>query len=152
LIFFKPMTEQHEWDWVYSRAYPIRCIDTQGIVAFNEKGEIKAICVADSFTPDACQVHVAIDSPTVIRRGFFNEVFRHLFIQCGRSRVFGLVPADNAAALKLNKHMGFTEVARIPHGYSEEVDYVILSMDKASCRWLNSPKTAPQRIEQEKAA
>ena len=146
MICFKPLTEQDEWKWVSQRAHPIQCSDSQGIVAYDERG-IQAVCVADSFTVDACSVHFAIGSPFVIRAGFFNEVARHLFIQCGRNRIFGLVPANNEKALKLDINMGFREVARIPDAYAEGVDYVVLRMDKKDTRWL----TDEQREQKEAA-
>ena len=136
MIYFKPMTEKHEWDWVWERAHPLACKDTQGIVAVNDKGSIQAVAVFDSWTPDACSVHYAIDNPIVIRRGFLNEIARHLFITCGRVRIFGLVPSNNEKALKLDLHIGFKEVARVPHGYSQGVDYIVVCMEKRDCRWL----------------
>lgn len=135
MIQFKPLTEQAEWVWFKERTSVIQCEDSIGIVAVNESG-IQAVCVADSFTLDACCVHFAIDNPMAIRRGFFNEVARHLFHGCNRERIFGLVPANNAKALKLDKHMGFEEVARIPDGYKTGVDTVVLRMEKSTSRWL----------------
>ena len=135
MIRFKPLTDPSEWDWVVKRAHVIGCSDSQGIVAHDEN-TVQAICVADSFTVDACNVHFAIDNPFVIRAGFFNEVARHLFVTCGRNRIFGLVPDNNAKALKLDIHMGFREVTRVPDGYALGVDYVVLRMDKADSRWL----------------
>jgi hypothetical protein len=130
------LTTQAEWEWIHARARPISCADSQGIVAYKDNGDIQAICVADSFTVDACSVHFAIDNPFVIRAGFFHEISRHLYCVCGRDRLFGLVPGNNAKALKLDKHIGFREVARIPDGFAKGIDYVVLRMDKQGCRWL----------------
>jgi hypothetical protein len=139
VIFFKPLTKQDEWLWVKKRAKPIQCEDSQGIVAYDEKGQIRACCIADSFTVDGCNVHFAIDSAIVIKYGFFHEVSHHLFNTCGRKRIFGLVPASNAKALKLDMHMGFTEVSRVPNGFAEGVDYVVLMMDRDN-RWLKEER------------
>ena len=136
---FKPITTQDEWDWVWSRAYPLQCADSQGIVAYDDKG-IQAVCVADSFTIDSCQVHVAIDNPLVIKYGFLHEVFTHLFHVCGRKRVFGLVPANNEKAIKFDTHIGFEEVSRIPHAYAEGVDYIVFSLAKDQCRWIHKER------------
>jgi len=136
MIYFRPLTEPEEWSWINERAHPIACADSQGIVAYDKRG-IQAICIADSFTVDACSVHFAIDSPFVIRAGFFNEICRHLFIACGRKRIFGLVPAHNEKALKLDLHIGFREVARIPDAYAEGIDYIVIRMDRDDCRWLD---------------
>ena len=141
---FSPLQTTQEWEWVQERAHPICCEDSQGLVVY-DNDIIKAIAVFDSFTVDACSVHFAIDDPLVIKHGFLNEIARHLFIQCGRKRIFGLVPSNNEKALKLDKHIGMEEVARIPHAMSEGVDYVVLCMTKEQCRWL------PQEVKEEAA-
>ena len=134
---FKPLTSMEEWTWMKERTHTIRCEDTQGIVALDRVGAIAAICVADSFSPDSCCVHLCIDNPLVIRSGFLHEVARHLFITCGRSHIFGNVPSTNQKALRFDKHIGFEEVCRIPDGVGTGVDYIVLRMDKATCPWLN---------------
>lgn len=135
MIRFRALSCEEDWLWFKERTSVIRCEDTIGIVAYDDSG-IKAVCVADSFTVDACCVHFAIDSPIVIRRGFFAEISRHLFVVCRRERIFGLVPANNSKALKLDEHIGFTEAARIPNGFKKGVDTVVLVMEKENCRWL----------------
>jgi hypothetical protein len=145
MIKFRPLTEQVEWTWMYERAHQIACEDSQGIVAYDDKDEIQAVAVFDSFTVDACSVHFAIDNPMVIRSGFLNEIARHAFITCNRKRIFGLVPSNNERALKLDLHIGFTEVARIPDAIADGIDYIVIRLDKRDCRWL------PQEIRQEAA-
>ena len=138
MIYFKPMTEQFEWEWVWERARPMWMRDTTGLVAYNDRAEIQAVCVFDSITQDAYNAHFAIDSPIAIRRGFFHAVADHIFNRLGKKRFFGLLPGDNEKAIKLDKHIGMVEVARIPHGYAEGIDYVVMSMDRKQCaRWLN---------------
>lgn len=138
MISFKPLDRQFEWDWFKERTHVIRCEDTQGIVAFDERG-IQGVLVADSFSPDSCNVHMAIDNPHVIRHGFLHEIGRHLFIQCKRNHIFGLVPANNEKALKFDLHIGFKEVCRIPDGVGTGTDYVVLRMDKSECPWIAQP-------------
>ena len=136
MITFKPLSNQKEWDWLYSLCHMIRCEDSQGIVGYDDKGNIKCGAVFDSFTVDACSVHFAIANPFVIRHGFLHEIARHLFITCGRERIFGLVPSTNERALRLDKHIGFTEVTRIPDAIADGVDYIVIRLDKKDCRWI----------------
>jgi hypothetical protein len=136
-VQFRPLTEQFEWEWFTNLTHVIRCEDMQGIVAYAATGKILAVMVADSFSPDSCNLHVAIDNPVVIKYGFLNECFRHIFHTRRRNHVFGMVPANNARALKFNEHIGFTEVARIPDGVGTGTDYIILRLDKADCRWIS---------------
>ena len=114
-MIFKPLTETEEWEWVQARAHAIACEDSQGVVVY-DNDIIQAIAVFDSFTVDACSVHFAIDNPFVIKHGFLNEIARHLFIQCGRKR--------------------------IPDAVKEGVDYIVMRMDKESCRWIEQNKEA----------
>jgi hypothetical protein len=46
------------------------------------------------------------------------------------------VPSNNEKALKLDRHIGFKEVARIPNAVAEGVDYIVMCMEKSECRWL----------------
>jgi hypothetical protein len=136
VIYFKPLSTKVEWDWFKERTHVIRCEDTQGIVAYNDAGDLMGVLVADSFSPDSCNVHMAIDNPIVIKYGFLNEIGNHLFNVCKRSHIFGLVPSNNKRAIKFDKHIGFTEVARIPDGVGTGTDYVILRMDRVDCPWI----------------
>ena len=136
MIKFRPLSEPNDWDWFKSRTHTICCEDSQGIVAYDEKGKIHAVCVFDSFTVDACSVHFAIDNPFVIRHGFLREIAIHAYITCDRKRMFGLVPSTNTKARKLDKHIGFTEVAVIPDAVEEGVDYIVIRLDRQDCRWL----------------
>ena len=117
MIMFRRLTEPYDWDWFAKRTHTIACADSQGIVAYDKKGVVHGVCVLDSFTVDACSVHLAIDNPFVIRHGFLNEIALHAFITCGRKRLFGLVPSTNEKARKLDEHIG-------------------MRLDKADCRWL----------------
>jgi RimJ/RimL family protein N-acetyltransferase len=133
---FVPLTTQEQWDWVEKRCNVMRDEFTSGVVAYDDTGKIAAIGVCDSFTVDGCGVHLAIENPLVIRRGFLHECFSYVFNARGRIRAFGVVPANNFKALRFNKHIGFREVARIPDGYATGVDTVIMRMDADDNRWV----------------
>ena len=132
------MTTEYEWEWVRRRAQPMQVKDTQGIVAYEDTtGNIAGMVVMDSWTPSGCQTHIAIDNPICIRRGIFREAAYHIHVVCNRRYAFGLVPANNEAALKFDLKMGFEEVARIPEGYDVGVDYIVVRMAKENNRWLS---------------
>lgn len=111
--------------------------DSQGIIAYDDNLEIKAAAVFDSFTVDACDMHLAIDNPCVIRCGFFSSISNHLFVLCGRDRVFAPIASTNKKALRAAVHAGFREAAVISDGREKGVDLVVMRMDKADCRWLD---------------
>lgn len=147
MIQFKPLTEEHEWKWIWERAHPMAVKDTQGIVAYDDAtGKIAAIVVMDSWTPSGCQTHFAIDNPMAIKRGLFREVAIHIHVVCDRRYIFGLIPANNDAAHKFDLKMGFEEVARIPEGYDIGVDYIVVRLAKEDNRWL------PDEFKEELAA
>ena len=142
MMRFKALDLPEEWLWIQATCYVKACEDSQGIVAYDKNDRIVACFVADNFTPDGCNVHVTIANPLAIKYGFLHEAAKHLFITCNRTKIFGLVPATNKKALKLDTHIGFREVARVPDGYEEGVDCIILRMDRATCPWLNEQKRA----------
>jgi L-amino acid N-acyltransferase YncA len=135
MIEMHPITSVREWSWFKERTHVIRCEDTQGICAYMD-GNLAAMAVFDSFTVDSCSVHLAIDNPMVLRHGFLEAIAYHAYIVCGRTRLFGLVPDNNKRALKLDKHIGFKEVARIPHAVSENVGYIVMELHRRDCRFL----------------
>ena len=134
MIYFKPLTEDTEWAWFKRRTGTIACEDTQGIVAYKD-AEVVAVCAMDTFTNHSCNVHFAIDYPLVIKHGFFHEIARHVFEILGKQRMFGLVPAGNAKALKIDRNIGFREVCRVPHGYQTGEDLVVMKMEREECRF-----------------
>lgn len=147
MIKFKALLEGQEWEWMRARCHMVVCEDSQGVIGYDdEKGSIRCGAVFDNFTVDSCSVHLAIDNPTVLRHGFLEELARHLFVTCGRARIFAVVPSNNSRALKLNLHIGWKEVGRIPDAISKDIDGVVLRMDKEDCRYL------PQEVKQGVAA
>ena len=137
MIAFKALDRPEEWAWVKRVVRAIICEDSQGIVAYDaENGQIRGVCVADSFGIDSCNVHIGIERPFKQLKQFLAEISRHLFCVCGRERIFGLVPGDNDRALRFDRKIGFKEVARVPNGYGTGIDYIILGMEKAECPWL----------------
>ena len=136
------LTTAEEWAWFRARTSVILCEDMKGVVAYDMEGRILGACVADSFGPDNCNVHIAIDSHFILRRGFLDALAKWLFIQLDRKRLFGLVPSNNLRAIKFNEHIGFREVARVPHAVSEGVDYIVYAMGRDDCRWLETERRA----------
>ena len=140
-MIFKPMTTLQELEWIRERTHVVPTIDSMGLVAYQDE-TIVAMCLADTFTVDSCSVHLGIDNPLVLRHGFLEELADWLFVQCGRKRLFGLVPDNNEKALKMNLHIGWREVTRIPDVLCEGVGTVVMRMDKEDCRWLKKREAA----------
>lgn len=137
---YVPLTQEY-WRQMPDEARPRHCEDTRGIVALRDDGEIQAICVMDTWSHNACQIHMWIENPFVLKHGFPEEIANFVY-SSGRDLMIGVTPADNEKALKFNKHMGMVEHSRIPDGYAKGIDYVVTIMKKSECRWLKQPKEA----------
>ncbi len=141
---FRMIENGSDWQWFQSRTHVIRCEDTQGIVAYDDDG-ITAMCVADSFSVDSCNVHFAVDSVWAIRNGLFTVFADWVFDYLDKKRMFGLVPDNNAKAIRLDKKIGFREVTRVPDAICDGIGYIVMRLDKDDCRWRT-------KYEQERAA
>jgi len=130
------MTNEH-WESMPDIARPRRCEDTKGITALGKNGEVDAICIFDSWCDNSCQIHIHIANPFVLKNGFAQEVFNYVFSEeSGREVVIGVTPEDNKKALKFIKHIGFKEVGRIADGHQKGVDYILTTMRKEECIWI----------------
>lgn len=136
MIYYTPLATAAQWEWVFKRARPILSSDSCGILAVRDTGELLAGAVMDSFTNTACNVHMAIENPIVLRHGFLEKVAEEVFLSRNRKTIFGLTPSNNAKALKFNEHIGMKYVTEIPDAYDEGVGYVVTRMDRESSPWL----------------
>jgi len=59
-----------------------------------------------------------------------------MFRTMGVARIYGLVPANNEKAVKLNTHMGFTLKSRLEEAYEVGVDYLLMEMKRENCGFL----------------
>ena len=135
-VIFVPSSNDH-WAKMPDEARPRRCEDTRGITALDDKGEINAVCLFDSWAANSCQIHIYIANPIVLKHGFAEEVFKYAFSEeSGREVIIGVTPSDNAMALKFIRHIGFKDTGRIADGHQKGVDYILTTMRKHDCKWL----------------
>lgn len=136
---FKSLNLRPEWRWISDRAQCLASEDTKGIVAYKNRDIVAAIAL-DNWSFNSVTIHVAIDDPYVMRYGFLEECFEYIFSTCDKGVLIGITPADNARALKFNRHLGFEEIYRVQDGYKIGVDYVIQQLRRENCRYLNGQK------------
>ena len=132
--------DRESWSWLVARTPVVYTEETTGIVARNEKGEIQAVCVFDSWTKTCVTVSFAIDNPMVIRHGFFNEIANFVFGTADRTYMLGLVDSDNAKALKADKHIGFHIEHTIKDGRDIGTDIHIMKMHRDDCIYFTKPR------------
>jgi hypothetical protein len=126
-----------DWGWIQQQVGILRCEDTTGIMAIDaDKNETVGACIMDNWTQNSVQCHFMISSPLVLRHKFLECCFGYMFNTFGVKYVYGLVPANNEKAVKLNTHMGFTIKARLEEAYEVGVDYLLMEMKRENCPFL----------------
>ena len=138
-INFRPLDIQTDWDWVSRFVECKLCQDTRGIVAERD-GEIQGAVVLDSWSYTGVQVHLAAPNPMVWRHGLHKEVFEYVFETCDRLYIMGMTPADNADAVRFNKHIGFSPVYVVRDGFKAGVDLILFDVRREDCRYLERNK------------
>jgi len=127
--------------WLKEHVKCVLCEDTKGIVAERD-GVIVAMYVLDSWSHNSVQCHHAVLDPLAFKHGIHIEVVRYVFGVCGRKLIIGLTPANNAKAVRIAKHLGFTEHTRIPDAYDVGVDYIIFRMTAEECPYYEESRHA----------
>lgn len=118
--------------WVCSRTGGVY---TDGAtLGLEEDGKLVAGVIVDGWNGASARMHVAGDG-NWLNREFLFACFDYVFRQLNLNVVIGIVPSDNAKALRFDKHLGFKELARIPKGHPAG-DLVILTLRKEDCRYV----------------
>ena len=141
--YFREMHGPSDWGWINEQVGILQSEDTTGITAIDlDTNRTVGACVMDNWTANSVQAHFMVASPTVLRHGFLEECFDFMFNEKGVKYVYGMVPSDNEKALKLNKHMGFTERLRLPEAFADGVDYVVMECTRDNCKYLPEEEAA----------
>jgi L-amino acid N-acyltransferase YncA len=121
-------------EWVFERTggvFEPKASSTLGWE--NEDGRLTAGVVFDQYNGRSLCMHVALERP--LYRGFLRSCFRYAFDQLGVLKVIGLVDSKNEKALRLDRHLGFIEEAKIKDA-GKTGDLIILTMTRPQCRWI----------------
>lgn len=142
-VQFRSFQGDTDWAWVNQQVPILRVEDTGGIVAINaENGELIAACIWDNWTRNSVQCHLMVTDLAALKNGFVNEISHFIFNEQGKRFIYGMVPGNNEKALKLNKHIGFTEKMRLEDAWADGVDYVVMELKKENCPYLTKQKVA----------
>jgi hypothetical protein len=128
------------FDWILSRTGCARTDGFRAIEAVDPDGRIRGMVAFDLWTVNSVQMHLALEAPVVLR-SLLRPAFTYVFEESDRGVAIGIVPAHNARALELDKHIGFREAHRIKDGWAPGDDLVVLEMRKHECRWLRRKAT-----------
>ena len=97
-------------------------------------GEIRAVVVYCGFYGKSCMIHVGSEGKHWATKEFLKEVFNYPFNTLKLKVIIGTVAGSNQKALRLDRHLGFKDVATIPDAH-EDGDLVILEMRPEYCKW-----------------
>jgi len=142
-IYFRAFHGPTDWGWVNAQVGILQVEDTSGIMAIDtDTNETVGACICDNWTNNSVQSHFMVSSSMVLKHGFVEECFDYIFNACERKYMYGFVPGNNTKALCLNKHMGFTELLRLPEAYADGVDYVVMELKRENCKYLPHTEAA----------
>jgi len=99
------------------------------------EGNLLGGVIYDGYTGGCVFMHQAGFSRNWLVGNMMWIVFDYPFNQLHVNKVAGTINANNKELLDFNLRLGFKEEARIRDAYRDG-DMVVLTMDRASCRWL----------------
>lgn len=116
--------------WVADRIPHVDDFGPSRSIGVVSDGRLLAGCVYHDCQPrhETIQLSMAADSPMWARREVIAGLLAYPFVQLGFYKVWTATPADGEAALKVNKHIGFTREAILAHHFGRKRHAVINRM------------------------
>lgn len=108
------------------------------------EGKLLGGVIYDGYTGPCVFAHQAAFSKHWLSRDMLWMIFDYPFNQLKVKKICGTIPSCNQALLAFNFKLGFTVETAIKDAYPDG-DMLILSMTRASCRWLNVKPRAYER-------
>lgn len=125
-------------DWIMRRAgMGVFNDKLDQVIAVHRDGVIAGGVVYNLFLKTAITLHMAGSEDNWATRDFLWMVYDYAFNVLGVSWCMGLVESTNERALRIDKRMGFRELARLPV-LDGGVELVILGMQRHECWALNT--------------
>jgi len=113
------------------------------MVGWLSEGQLVIVVGFNAWIGSVCQIHMAFDRNWHFApRQLLREVFRYAFIDAKREMLIGIVNSKNERAMRMDLHLGFTEVTRLPGLHDDGGDIVVLGMRKDQCRYLQDQEAA----------
>lgn len=112
--------------------------DTQCIGWVTDEQKLVIVVGLTSFLGSVAQIHVAFaDGWHFSPRSMLRAVFDYAFNKAGREMLLGIVNSKNLKAMRLDLHLGFRELYRLPGLHDDGGDIVVLGMRKNECRYID---------------
>jgi L-amino acid N-acyltransferase YncA len=115
-------------EWLEDQAHVSLARDGEGMVA-EVNGQRAAVVVAERWSETAAWIHLAISDPKVCAgRALFRRVCDYVFEDGGRRYILSTTSSLNTRSLKLQQALGLAEIGRIPDGFGDGDDIVIMRL------------------------
>ena len=103
------------------------------------EGRLVIVVGMNGFLGKVAQIHQAFApdwhfSP----REMLREVFKYAFVTAQRELLLGIVNSRNEKAMRMDEHLGFRELFRLPGVHDDGGDMVLMGMTKNECRYLDA--------------
>ena len=126
----------HVVDWVAKRTGEHGNYGAAVGIGLHDHGKLVAGVVFNEFNGANMCMHVASDeSKRWMNRELLWFVFHYAFEQAKVKRLTGIVAESNKAAIEFDKHIGFSEEARLKDAHPDG-DLIVMVMHRSDCRWL----------------
>jgi len=134
-VAYTDIRNEQDWQAVTKHIPVLRVQDTQGVLAW-VKEELVGAVILDSWNHSGVSAHFLLRKPFLLRHGFLERCLNFIFNVRKKKYIYAQVASNNEKALKLDKHLGFVEVARMVDGYDDGIDYILMELAKENCRHL----------------
>lgn len=131
--------DQHEWLALAAFLKPayVQPSPDLRVIGWVSEGRLAIVVGFNGFLGKLAQIHMAYAPDWHFTpRALLDQVFHHGFITEGREMLIGIVNSKNTKALRMDLHLGFKELYRLPGMHDDGGDVVVLGMKKDECRYL----------------
>lgn len=113
------------------------------VIGWVTENKLRMVVGLNAFIGGVCQIHVAMEpgyefTPKAMLEYVFFEVFNVLKVK----QLLGIVNSHNRKAMVYDKHLGFSEITRLPGMHDDGGDLVLLGMKAEDCRYLDKEMAA----------
>ena len=136
---YRMMRGQPDWGIQSGIDGLTKFVTTTGIIAIDlDTDKLAGACMMDKWTETTVHAHLTLVDSEAALHGFPEYVSNYLFNEMKRQRVYGMVPADNEKALQITSYIGFEVKAVLEEAYAVGVDYLLLELTRANCRFIDT--------------
>lgn len=140
------VTGAHVVEWVAKRTSEFGNYGAAVGIGMESDGKLIAGVVFNDYNGANICMHVASDlSRSWMNKEFLWFCFYYPFEQAKVKRITTVVAESNEAAIKFNRHIGFTEETRLKDAHPDG-DLIVFRMFRDACRWSNRRERYEQKL------